>query len=126
MSVFFAPVLPSETVSTRFFNPRFQRFVNAAFVGAQSAAPRVQDDDKAWTVSLDVPGVAREDLEINVEGAIVRIQTRQEASRQYKAAYELPQDIDVEATTARLENGVLTLTLAKQQPASRARQIPVA
>jgi HSP20 family protein len=79
----------------------------------------------AWTVTLDVPGVAREDLSINIEGAIVRIETKAEAKRQYKAAYELPQEIDVEATTARLENGVLTLALAKKQPVSTARQIEV-
>ena len=50
---------------------------------------------------------------------------RPEAKRQYKAAYELPQEIDVEATAAKLENGVLTLTLAKKQPVSNARQIEV-
>jgi HSP20 family molecular chaperone IbpA len=31
----------------------------------------------------------------------------------------------VESTSAKLENGVLTLTLAKQAPVSRARQIPL-
>ena len=68
-----------------------------------------------------MPGVAREDLSIDIEGAVVRIETKAEATRQFKAAYELPQEIDADATSAKLENGVLTLTLAKQVPVSNAR-----
>jgi HSP20 family protein len=82
-------------------------------------------DDKSWTVTLDLPGVARDDLSIDIDGAVVRIQTKAEAKRQYKAAYELPQEIDVDATSAKLENGVLTLTLAKKQPVNTARTIEV-
>ena len=55
----------------------------------------------------------------------MRIETKAEAKRQFKAAYELPQDIDAASTTARLENGVLTLTLAKQVPVSNVRTIEV-
>ena len=95
-----------------------------------SATPRapdfnVEQDDKAWTVTLDLPGVGREDLSITIEGSIVRIETRAEAKRAFKAAYELPQDIDAEASAAKLENGVLTLTLAKKVPVSNARQIEI-
>ena len=67
----------------------------------------------------------REELSIATEGSVVRIETRAEAKRQYKAAYELPQEIDVAASGAKLENGVLTLTLAKQVPVSNVKQIEV-
>ena len=126
--MFFAPVVRTRATApaSRSFDRSFERFVNDAFFGnglGQGFA--LEQDDKAWTVTLDVPGIAREDLSINIEGAVVRIETRAEAKRQYKAAYELPQEIDVEATTAKLENGVLTLALAKKQPVSTARQIEV-
>ena len=126
--MFFAPVVRSRAgvPAFRSFDRNFERFVNEAFFGSGPAgAARVAQDDKAWTVTLDMPGIARDDLSVNIEGAVVRIETRAEAPRQYKAAYELPQEIDVEATGAKLENGVLTLTLAKLQPASKARQIEV-
>jgi HSP20 family molecular chaperone IbpA len=48
-----------------------------------------------------------------------------DAPRQVKAAYELPAEIDAEATSAKLENGVLTLTLGKKKPVVTARQIEV-
>ena len=40
----------------------------------------------------------RDDLTIGIEGAVVRIESKAEAKRQFKAAYELPQDIDVAVT----------------------------
>ena len=126
--MFLAPVVRTRATAPAYrpFDRSFERFVNDAFFGAGTAQGfGLEQDDKAWTVTLDLPGIAREDLSINIEGAIVRIETKAEAKRQYKAAYELPQEIDVEATSARLENGVLTLSLAKKQPVSTARQIEV-
>jgi HSP20 family protein len=125
--MFFAPVVRTRAVSPAFrsFDRSFERFVNDAFFGSATTGLDVVQDDKAWTVTLDLPGVTREELAINIEGAVVRIETKQEAKRPFKAAYELPQDIDAEATTAKLENGVLTLTLAKKQPVSNARTIEV-
>ena len=125
--MFFAPVVRTRAASPAFrsFDRSFERFVNDAFYGTATTGVNVEQDDKAWTVTLDLPGVAREDLAINIEGAVARIETKQEAKRQFKAAYELPQDIDAEATTAKLENGVLTLSLAKKQPVSNVRQIEV-
>jgi HSP20 family protein len=126
--MFFAPVVRSRATSPahRSFDRSFERFVNDAFFGTGVAQGlRLEQDDKAWAVTLDVPGIARDDLSISIEGATVRIETKAEAKRQYKAAYELPQEIDVEATSAKLENGVLTLSLAKKQPVSTARQIEV-
>jgi len=120
--MFFAPVV--RTPALHSFDRSFQRFVQDNFFAAPaSAAFLLKEDDKAWTFSMDLPGVTREDLKIQVDGAVVRIETRPEAPRAYKAAYELPQDIDVDGTQAKLENGVLTLTLAKPVPVSRAREI---
>lgn len=125
--MFFAPVVRTRAVipNLRSFDRSFERFVNENFFNPSARGLQLQEDEKAWTVTLDLPGVGREDLSIDIEGAVVRIQTRAEAKRPYKAAYELPQDIDVDATEARLENGVLTLKLAKQQPVDRSRKIQV-
>ena len=125
--MFFAPVVRTRAVApgSRSFDRSFERFVNEAFFSPSTQGVDVKQDDKAWTVTLDLPGVTREELSISTEGNVVRIETRPEAKRQYKAAYELPQEIDVEATTARLENGVLTLALAKKQPVNNARSIEV-
>lgn len=125
--MFLATVPRTRAVSPAFrsFDRDFERFINEAFTPAPQRGVSVEQDDKAWTLSLDVPGLAREDLTIGIEGGVVRIETKAEAKRQYKAAYELPQEIDVTASAARLENGVLTLTLAKQVPLSKVTQLSI-
>jgi HSP20 family molecular chaperone IbpA len=125
--MFFAPAHRTRAfVPARAFDRSFERFLNEAFQApAARAAVKVEQNDAAWTLTLDLPGVAREQLAIDVDGPVVRVQTVKEAPRQYQAAYELPADIDAEATSARLENGVLTLTLAKKKAVVTARQIEV-
>ncbi|WP_345536294.1 Hsp20/alpha crystallin family protein [Variovorax defluvii] len=118
--MFFAPALRSP----RTFDRSFECFVNDAFFTARRSL-NVEQDDKSWTVTLDVPGFAREDLTIGIEGAVVRIESKADTKRQFKAAYELPQDIDVAASEARLENGVLTLKLGKLVPVSNVAQLTI-
>jgi len=121
--MFFAPALRTRTYApSRGFDRSFERFLNDSFF---SNGLKVEQNEQAWTVTLDVPGVAREHLTIDVEGTVVRIATKEDAPRQLKAAYELPEEIDAEATSAKLENGVLTLTLGKKKPVSNARTIEV-
>ncbi|MDR6524235.1 HSP20 family molecular chaperone IbpA [Variovorax paradoxus] len=122
--MFFAPTLHTARFAPRAYDRSFERFVSEAFAGARRS-PLVEQDDKSWTLSLDVPGFAREDLAISIEGAVLRIESKAEAKRQFKAAYELPQDIDVAASEAKLENGVLTLKLGKLVPVSQATQLQI-
>jgi HSP20 family molecular chaperone IbpA len=53
------------------------------------------------------------------------VQSLEGAPRRYRAAYELPQEIDAASSEARLENGVLTLKLIKQVPVSKATRLAV-
>ncbi|PKO41956.1 MAG: heat-shock protein Hsp20 [Betaproteobacteria bacterium HGW-Betaproteobacteria-3] len=103
------------------------RFLDDALsVGTAPAAQAgVSQDDKAVTLTFDVPGVAKDQLTIGIEANIVRIETVADAPRRYKMAYELPQDIDVAASEAKLENGVLTLKLARQMPVDRAVRLNI-
>lgn len=125
--MFFAPTVRTRAYvpAARSFDRGFERFVNDVFAAPAYRALNVTQDDKAWTVTLDLPGVAREQLTVDIEGAVVRIGTKEGAARAFKAAYELPEEIDADTTSAKLENGVLTLVLGKKQPVSNARQIEV-
>ncbi|MDB5751545.1 MAG: small heat shock protein-like protein [Ramlibacter sp.] len=123
--MYFAPALRTRSQApARGVDRSFERFLTDAFL-APSAAVKVRQDEQTWTIALDVPGVAREQLTIDVDGAVVRVKTVAEAPRQYQAAYELPEQIDADATCAKLDNGVLTLTLAKKKPVVTARTIAV-
>lgn len=119
----FAPVLRRTTI----VNPRaadlaLQRFLQGA---VHSAGAQIQQDDKTITLALDVPGLAREQLAITIEGAQVRVASVDGAPRQVSRAWEFAQDIDAAASSARLENGVLTLILAKVLSESRSATLAI-
>ncbi|MES2532071.1 MAG: Hsp20/alpha crystallin family protein [Pseudomonadota bacterium] len=123
--MFFAPAVRTARFAPRAYDRSFERFVNDALAGGNRRPVGVEQDDKTWTLTLDVPGLSRDDLSIGIEGAVVRIESKAEAKRQLKAAYELPQDIDVAASEAKLENGVLTLKLGKLAPVSNVQQLAI-
>jgi HSP20 family protein len=94
--------------------------------GARSThAATVEDGDKAYSLQLDVPGLAKEQLDIGIEGDVVRISSKADAPRTVKAAWRFPLEIDTAASAAKLENGVLTLTLAKKVPVSNVTQLAI-
>ena len=112
---------------------------------AQSARPRspaldVAESDQAYTVKLDLPGVAKDDVKVSIEGRRVQIEARagktaerkegdrvlvrERAESSFARSFVLPVELDQERSTAKLDNGVLTLELAKRRSAS-ARQIAI-
>ena len=72
-----------------------------------------------------MPGLSREQLDIGIEGDVVRIASKADAARSVKAAWRFPLEIDVTSSTAKLENGVLTLTLGKKIPVSNVSQLMI-
>ena len=102
-----------------------ERFLNQAQLAGRQQSAVTSQDDTSYTLTFDMPGLAKDQLSIGIEGSIVRLASKEGAARAYKAAYELPQDIDVASSEARLENGVLTLKLAKQVPVSRVTELAV-
>ncbi|MDR0213022.1 MAG: Hsp20/alpha crystallin family protein [Comamonas sp.] len=124
----FAPVMSRNTfVSPRAADLALQRFLQGTLGAASPVQQHVQvsRDDKATTLSLDVPGLAREQLKLSIEGAVVRLESAEGASRQVKRAWELDHEIDAAASKAKLEHGVLTLTLAKLEPQSKATELTI-
>jgi HSP20 family molecular chaperone IbpA len=102
-----------------------ERFLSEAQLTSQRKSCAVEQDEKFYTLSFDVPGIAKDQLTIAIEGSIVRIETQEGAPRQYKSAYELPQEIDIGSSEAKLENGVLTLKLGKHVPANRVTTLQI-
>jgi HSP20 family protein len=97
----------------------------------------VAETDTAYTVTLDLPGVARDDVQVSVEGRRVtlkaevrkadegqageRLVWRERSLAGFERAVVLPQEVDQASSSAKLDHGVLTLTLNKRQPATSTR-----
>ncbi len=146
-------VLPLPRSAHRSASPQFSRVIDRLFDesfdhplrgATTSTAPRtpaldVSETDTAYSVVFDVPGVAREQLEVSVEGRRVSIETvdlpkfvpvegaaaevpkeptrslyRERSTARYARTVSLPAEVDQTASQAKFENGVLTLTLVKK------------
>ncbi|HEY9105341.1 MAG TPA: Hsp20/alpha crystallin family protein [Roseateles sp.] len=97
---------------------------------ARTPALDISEDDKAYNVTVDMPGVAKEAVKVRVEGRRVHIETaseeaaaptdgsrvlyRERRAARYVRSFSLPVEIDQAQSQARFENGVLTLTLVKR------------
>ncbi len=118
--MFFSPV-----GSRRFaYSPAFSAAFAADWQPSSDHA-EFSATEQGYTLSLDVPGLAKEQLRIEVDGRVLRVSSLDDAPRRYKAAYRLPQALDAESTTAKLEHGVLTLQLVAQAPVSSAKSVTI-
>ena len=114
----------------------FEDFLNNDFMPrANTTAPavNVKVDDKAYTMEVAAPGIKKEfcRVSINDEGNLhVAIENKVEHKEEekkhhylrrefsytnYEQAYTLPEDVDKDHIEAKVEHGILTITLPRMQ-----------
>ena len=98
-----------------------QRFMQAATNVAQQPVQdfQVSYTEEATTLSVDVPGLTREQLQLRIEDNMVYLQSVEGAPRQVRRSWELPHEIDAAASCAKLDLDVLTLTLQRTKPVDK-------
>ena len=100
----------------------------------------VSEDDKAYTVRAEIPGVKKEDIKVSVDGNQVSISAEVKKEKEEKEgkkvirseryfgamsrSFNLDQDVNEGGAEAKYDNGVLLLTLPKK-PGSTAKQLKV-
>ena len=105
-------------VSPAAMDAALQRFLQTT-TAAAPALENIHQDGQVFTIQLDVPGLAREQLTIALQDKTVRLSSIEGAPRSIQRAWKLPASIDAAASKASLENGVLTLVLSTTQPATQ-------
>lgn len=131
--------MAGQLIRSRLFDDFFNDFAPGFFVKPLHGDPLptaaqikidVKESGGAYTVQAEVPGVAKEDINVSIDGNVVTLsaEVKQHDSqsegekvlrteRYYGAvsrSFQLPVDIDQAAAKARYDNGVLTLTLPKK------------
>ena len=103
-----------------------------AFEGQQEVQIRidVNENDKAYSVHADIPGVNKDDIKVDIDGNMVSIRAEVKKSSEGKdgdkvlrseryagmtqRSFTLPLEIDAAAAVAKYDSGVLDLTLPKK------------
>jgi len=118
-----------ESLFQSFFAPLSQGRV----LDPNLALPRldVSETEQAFEVQAELPGVKKEDIKVAIDGARVTIEGEcqqgneqrqgeqvvysERSTRRYQRSFTLPSEVDDASAAARLENGILMLTLPKKQ-----------
>lgn len=116
-----------ESAMRRFFSPALLDD------GKTALQMRIDVDEgpDTYTVKADIPGVKKEDINIQVDGNLIRIDAEMKREKETKEnggkavrserywgdvsrTFSLAHDVDESKTTASYRDGVLTLTLPKK------------
>jgi len=95
----------------------------------------VAEKNGAYTVTAELPGVKKEDIQVTIDGAQVtlaaEVKREKEVSQDERVlhtertfgkvsrGFTLPQEVDEAKAEAKFKDGVLELTLPKKQAAAR-------
>lgn len=122
---------PIDTLFRGFFRP----------VSMEKALPQVRmdvkEDEKAYTVHADMPGVSRDDIHVTIDGNTVsisaelsqateqkegeRVLRRERSVGRVSRSFALEHEVDEAAAQAKYQDGVLALTLPKKVAAAARR-----
>jgi HSP20 family protein len=122
------------------FNYPFVVSGRAEDLGFAGAGPAIDimEDQEAFYLTADLPGFSKDNIQLRYENRALtlsgerhpeeisgaRCHRAESFNGKFQRSFTLPLDIDVEKIKAELKNGVLTITLPKQE-ASKPRQISV-
>ena len=104
------------------------------FGGNSGEAPQmrvdVQEGPENYRLHAELPGIAKEDIHVHIDGPVVSISAERKARQDHKdgervlrteryygkvqRSFQLGQDVDDSAASARFTDGVLELTLPKK------------
>ncbi len=95
-----------------------------------SCMPRSSVSEKGgiYTLEVELPGVKKSDIDVNVEGDTLSIKaTRKSASSEmhYERSFKLAEEINPDSAEAFLENGILTFKFTKKQNANSQHKLIV-
>jgi HSP20 family protein len=131
-----------ESMFEDFFAPAAQAAALSRWPEEGISSPRlnVTETEKTFQVHAEMPGVKKEDVKVAIDKQRVTIeaQTRHEeekregenlvyaerTARKFMRSFMLPTEVDDAGADARLEDGILTLTLPKKR-ASAAKRLTI-
>jgi HSP20 family protein len=130
----------------RMFENMFQDFfaplTQGRWSGDDVGMPRldVTETEKTFEVKAEMPGVKKEDVNVSIDGQRVTIEGEcqqaneqrqgeqvvysERSTRKYQRSFTLPTEVEDTGAQARLEDGVLLLSLPKKQ-GSTARKLTI-
>jgi HSP20 family protein len=99
---------------------RFFEGSNGSVVG--SLATDIHEDKDSYLVRFEMPGVKKEDVKIELNDRLLTVSAEKkektgeaESSSSYSRSISVPDSVKADSISAKLEDGILTVTLPKSE-----------
>jgi HSP20 family protein len=129
-----------ESMFEDFFTPFARGTPRWSEDGTISPRLDVNESEKTYEVQAELPGVKKEDVKVSIDHQRITIEGEcrtaneqregesvvysERSARKFIRSFMLPSEVDESAAQARLEDGILWLTLPKKQ-GSEARRLTI-
>ena len=84
-----------------------------------------EDRDKDIVFTIDMPGVQKKDIDINVEPNSISVRAENGGKRKYNYNRRFKPTVDIDSAKATFKNGVLDITVSKIDTTPKGKSIKV-
>tara|TARA_R100001015_G_C4415747_1_gene18286 strand:- start:62 stop:487 length:426 start_codon:yes stop_codon:yes gene_type:complete len=84
-----------------------------------------EDRDKDIVFTIDMPGVAKKDIDISIEPNAISVKAENGGKRKYNYSRKFKPTIDVDSAKATFKNGVLDITVSKVDTKPKGKSIKI-
>lgn len=96
--------------------------------------------DKEYTILVDVPGLTKDEIKVDIDGPLMTISAERKprekkkdveylaserSYRRFSRQFSLPDDVDLEKLDAKVENGVLTMTIGRKDAEKSVKKVEI-
>jgi HSP20 family protein len=120
----------------------FDRFFDVLFgnikkeVNNSALSPRTysKESKEAYSLELELPGVAEKDIEVNIKDQVLSIKAELKSNdsegketvlRNYERSFEVPDDVDHDHAEAKTLHGILTISLPRHEKVEKVTKLTV-
>ena len=84
-----------------------------------------EDRDKDIVFTIDMPGVSKKDIDINIEEHSITVKAENGGKRKYNYSRKFKPAVDPESAKATFTNGVLDITVTKLESKPTGRKVAI-
>ncbi|MFA6775153.1 MAG: Hsp20/alpha crystallin family protein [Sphaerochaetaceae bacterium] len=122
------------------FEALFNDMFNWGFGGCNLPAVDVEENDKDYVVSAELPGYKEDDVQVSVEKHVLHLSSqkaekheekdgqkyliKERGCQSFERAFSLPEDVDEANIQGSFKDGILTITLPKK-PMAQPKKIQI-
>ena len=84
-----------------------------------------EDRDKDIVFTIDMPGVAKKDIDINIDEHSIRVTAQNDKGRNYNYTRRFKPTVDESSAVATFKNGVLDITVLKVEEKDKGTKVNI-